>query len=792
MISSYVKIALRYLAKNKIYSFINVVGLSFSLACVMLIILYTKDEFSFDKFHKNLNFTYLIAIDVRNPDGSSFDKMGVTSNLHGPRFKDNLPEIASFVRLHNVYKDIKLGEEVTTQLILEADTNFFSFFSFPLIKGNPKRAFQNKHSVIISEDMAIRHFGNHDALNKTILFESNGTFIPYTVTGIAKRCPQNSSIQFDAVLPIRETHDEFGWVSTYVTTFVRLTDGSNVELVKSKMQKVFEEESKAAMDQVRNYGFNQSFYHELLPFADVHLSQDFKAEAGLTKASNPLYSYILSGIGIFMLAIACINFINLTIARSTKRAREIGIRKIVGGKRKQLIGQFMGESFFLCFISFGGAMVMALSLLPMFNDLVNKELSLSYLMDSKLIVAYLFILILTGLSAGFYPAVILSSYNPVQTLYSRFKLSNKSYFQRGLIVFQFAMATFMVVSTITVYLQFDYLTERDLGYQPYNVLKVVKRNLSHREAKIFSEQLSKDPDILSVSPQGHGSMNGKINGDSIMNFTYEAVNENFIGLMKITLVQGRNFSQEHSTDSAAAVIINESFSKRSGWENPIGQQVKMMDGTQSNVIGVIKDYHYESLKRKIEPQLFSLAFNPQNPSYQHLLIRIQPGTESKSLAFIETTFKKLFPMHPYSYEFYDEINLKNYEAEAKWKQVILLSAMLTIFIAGIGLFGLSILTAESRFKEVGIRKVLGASATQVVMTIYKSHLPLIFFSLIVGMPAAYYASNVWLDNYPYRIDVEIGTLIGAGLFVLMIAVITISFQTIKTALLNPVDSIRME
>jgi hypothetical protein len=413
-------------------------------------------------------------------------------------------------------------------------------------------------------------------------------------------------------------------------------------------------------------------------------------------------------------------------------------------------------------------------------------------MDNKLIVANLFILILTGLSAGFYPAVILSSYNPVQTLYSRFKLSNKSYFQRGLIVFQFAMATFMVVSTITVYLQFDYLTERDLGYQPYNVLKVVKRNLSHREAKIFSEQLSKDPDILSVSPQGHGSMNGKINGDSIMNFTYEAVNENFIGLMKITLVQGRNFSQEHSTDSAAAVIINESFSKRSGWENPIGQQVKMMDGTQSNVIGVIKDYHYESLKRKIEPQLFSLAFNPQNPSYQHLLIRIQPGTESKSLAFIETTFKKLFPMHPYSYEFYDEINLKNYEAEAKWKQVILLSAMLTIFIAGIGLFGLSILTAESRFKEVGIRKVLGASATQVVMTIYKSHLPLIFFSLIVGMPAAYYASNVWLDNYPYRIDVEIGTLIGAGLFVLMIAVITISFQTIKTALLNPVDSIRME
>ena len=792
MILSYFKIALRYLAKNKIYSFINVAGLSLSLACVMLMILYTKDEFSFDKFHNDLRSTYLIGIDVRNPDGSSFDKMGLTSILHGPIFKDNLPEINSFVRLYNVYRDIKLGEDVNSQLILEADSNFFSFFTFPLLKGSPGTVLQHKHAVVISEDMAIRHFGSDDALNKTILFESNGTFMPYTVTGIAKRCPQNSSIQFDAVLPIRETNDEFAWVSTYVSTFVKLQDGSDPEAATSKIQKVFESESKEVMAQVRSYGFTQSFYHQLQPFAEVHLSQDFKAEAGLTRASNPIYSYILSGIAIFMLVIACINFINLTVARSAKRAREIGIRKVVGSGRKQLIVQFLGESFLLCILSFIGALVLTMLLLPLFNDLINKELSLSYLMDHKLIITYLLVLILTGLAAGFYPAIILSGYDPVQTLYSRFRLSKKNYLQKGLIVFQFAMATFMVVATMTVYLQFDYLTARDLGYQPDDVIKVSKRNLSYREAKIFDEELSKNPNVLSVSPQGHGSMNGKINGDSIMNFTYEAVDPNFLDLMKIQLLLGRNFSEDFPFDSANAVIINESFVRGSGWKEPIGQQVKMMDGTKSSVVGVVKDYHYESLKRTIEPQLFSLAFNPQNPFYHDILIRIQPNSESKSIPFIQATFKKLFPMHPYSYQFYNEINLKNYETESKWKQVILLSAILTIFIAGIGLFGLSILTAESRFKEMGIRKVLGASTAELVLTIYKSHLPLIFLALIIGMPIAFYGSNVWLNNYPYRIDLEISTFFGAGILVLLIAIATISFQTIKTASLNPVDSVRME
>jgi putative ABC transport system permease protein len=792
MIKSYLKIALRYLAKNKIYSFINVAGLSLSLACVMLMILYAKDEFSFDRFQKDLSSTYLIAIDVQNPDGSAFDKMGLTSMLHGPTFKDQLPEVESFVRLNEIYRDLKLNGEIGSQKLLEADGNFFSFFTFPLIQGNPQTALQDVHSIVISTDMAIRHFGNDDALNKTILIESDGTFIPYTVTGVAKRCPQNSSIQFEAVIPLNAAQGDFGWVDASYSTFVKLNGQSDVKAVTLKMQTLFETESKQQMEEVRKYGFTQSFHHQLQPFAEIHLSEDYKAEAGLTNASSSIYSYILSGIALFILIIACINFINLTIARSAKRAKEIGIRKVVGGGRQQLIVQFLGESFLLCLLSFFAALILAQVLLPVFNNLVNKELSLSYLFDGRLIAIYLSLLIVTGALAGFYPAIVLSGYNPVKTLYNRFKFAGKNYVQKSLIVFQFSLATIMVIATLTVYKQFDYLTTKDLGYMPDHVIKISKRGLNSQQAKIFTEELSKNANIISVSPQQHTGENGKVNGDTILHFTYEVIDENFIDLFRIQMVEGRNFSSLYPSDSANSVIINQAFAKNAGWKNPLGQEVKMMDGAKRRVIGIVKDYNYESLKRTIEPQLFSLAFKEENGSYEHLLIRIQSNSESNCIPFITKTFKKLFPMEPYSYQFYDEINLMNYRAESKWKEVILLSAFLTIFVSGIGLFGLSILTAESKFKDIGIRKVLGASVKTIVFTLYKNHLSLISLALLIALPTSYYAGNIWLDNYPYRTEVGIGTFVGAALFVLLIAGMTISYQTIKTSLLNPVDSLKME
>jgi putative ABC transport system permease protein len=753
--------------------------------------LYTKDELSFDKFHDDVNSIYLIGIDVRNPDGSSQDKMAITSMFHGPRFKENLPEIQSYVRLAKTYRNIKLGEDVQSQEVMHADTNLFTFFSFPLLHGNPKTALDQLHSAVISQDMAIRHFGTEDALNKTILLEKEGAFTPYVITGVSKRCPQNSSIQFEIVLPPEDDQMNFNWVNLGVNTFLKINEGSDVNVVAAKMQKVFESESKEVMESVRKYGFTQSFYHQLQPFTDVHLNQEFKAEEGLSNASNPIYSYILSGIAIFILIIACINFVNLTIARSAKRAREIGIRKVVGSGRTQLIKQFLGESFLLCCFSFIGALLLAQLLLPIVNDVVNKELSLSYLLDSSLILAYSVLLIATGLLAGFYPAIVLSGYNPVQTLYNQFRLSGKNNFQRSLIVFQFALATVMIIATMTIYNQFEFLTTKELGFDAENVVRVTKSNLSRNELEVLNEELMKSSGIVSIAPQGHGTMNVKINGESILNCTYETVDENFINLFKIPIAVGRNFSPLFPADSAKAVVVNEAFVKIAGWKDPIGEQVKLFEGEIKVVVGVVKDYHYESIKNAIKPQLFVSTFDTQH-AYMQFLVRIKPNSEANSLPYIEKTFKRLFPMIPYTYQFYDDINLKNYEAESKWKRVILLSSLLTVFIAGIGLFGLSILTAESRHKEIGIRKILGATVNAIVFTLFKDLLSLISLSMIVAMPVAYYAGTKWLETYPYRTNVDVESIIGAGLLVLIIGLATISYQTIKTALMNPVETLKRE
>jgi putative ABC transport system permease protein len=798
IIKSYFKIALRYLAKNKLYSFINMAGLSMSLACAMLMILYTKDELSFDQFHKNVTSLYQIVIDIRNPDGSSEPKMGVTGSPHGPRFKANIPEVESYTRTQPTYWDIKLGDDVQSQIVMLADSNFFDLFSFPLLHGNPKTCLQQPNSIVVSQDMAIKYFRTEDALNKTILVQKSGAFMPYTVTGVAKQCPQNSSIQFSMLVPlvisVKEEQTSGNWVNCQFATFVKLSRGSDLKVVESKMQQLFEIESKEAMDEVRSAGFTQSFHHLLYPIAAIHLTgQDFVNEAGLVNGSNPMYSYILSGIALFILAIACINFINLTIARSVKRAKEIGIRKVVGGGRRQLIGQFLGESFLFCCLSFLGAMLLAQLLLPLFNNIVNKELSLSYLMDAKLISSYLMLLVVTGLLAGFYPAIVLSSFSPVETLYNQFRLSGKNYLQKGLVVFQFALATIMIMATLTIYLQFDYLTTKDLGYSADHVVQVAKRNLTLQEAKSFTEELLKNPSIVSVAPHAHSRQTAKINTDSIRNFPYEIVDENFIDLLRLQIIQGRNFSSSFPSDSSKAVLVNQAFVKMAGWKNPIGELVEMIPfgSGKKMVVGVVKDYHYSSLKNSIEPQLFVAAPTKDDP-YKQVLVRIMPNSEASCLPYIEKTFKKLFPLTPYSYQFSDEINQKNYEAESKWKKVILLGALLTVFIASIGLFGLSILIAEKRFKEIGIRKVLGASVRVIVFTLSRDFVILISMAMFVALPFAYYAGRSWLDTYPYRTTIGPEMFIVGGVLVLLIALATISYQSIKAALINPVEALKRD
>ena len=798
MIRNYFKIALRNIQRNKIYSFINIAGLSLGLAAAMLIILYVKDEVSYDRFQKNFDNTYRITFTMLNKDGSIQHRDGITGYLQGPKFTANVPGIQSFVRIQSGGVDIKKGTDINSEEMLKADSSFFSVFSFPLLSGNPKTCLLNPYSIVLSEDEAKKQFGTTDAIGKVVMIRKDSTFVPYSVTAVAKRCPQNSSIKFNILLPFQPTAEDLqsseNWFNFFLNTFVVLNPKADVAMVEKQMQQFYDRDSKEAMKIItEKYGdvVGKTKYG-LQPLAAMHLSKDFPANTGLTDASNPVYSYILSGIALFILLIACINFVNLTIARSIKRAKEIGIRKVVGSNRKQLIIQFLSESFILSFIAFVMAVGIVKLVLPVFNDLSNKALSLSYLFDARLIAFYIVLFVATTLLAGFYPALVLSGYNPVQTLYSRFTLSGKNYLQKSLVVLQFALASFLIIATIIIYLQFNYLTTEKLGYDDSNLVLVGKDGLKRGEATIFQDQLMKDPDIIGVAPKngGYWGTRAKVNGDSAIDFTYETVNESFLPLLKIPLVAGRNFSKDFPSDSSLSVIVNESFVKQAGWKNPVGQEVNFwFDNKKYTVIGEVKDYHFQPMNQKISPQLFTMT--PDN-EFGMVYIKIRPQTATSSLAYIQKTFKNLFPFSPYSYTFKQDENFKNYEAEAKWKQIMLFGAVLTIFISCIGLFGLSVLSAEKRTKEIGIRKVLGASVRSVVTTLSKDFLKLVLIAMIIAIPAAWLASNKWLENYPYRISLSWWMFALAGMLVIIIALATVSFQAIKSARANPVDSLRSE
>ena len=795
---NFFKIAWRNLIRNKIYSFINILGLSLGLACAMLIMLYVKDEVSYDKFHTDVDTIYRVVSAREDKDGNE-RKNSNTGFLQGPVFTENVPEIDAFVRIQVGRKDVKMDTEVVSEDLLYVDPNFFSMFSFPVVYGNQETSLKDPQSVVISEELATKQFGTTDAVGKTLMLREGEAFVPYTVTAITKKCPQNSSIKFDMLLPFKASNEDMAngenWFNSFLNTFVTVKPGSNLGLVNDKIQKTYLSESAEAAKIIsERYGDMGALgVYSLQPFTDMHLNKELPAQNGLSDASNPMYSYILSGIALFVLLIACINFVNLTVARSVRRSKEIGIRKVVGGERKQLIVQFLGESFLLCFFAFALAIVLVQLALPVFNELSNKVLALSYLFDVKLILGYTALFIVTGLLAGFYPALVLSNYNPVETLYSRFILSGKNYLQKSLVVLQFALASFLIISTLVIYKQFNFLTTQELGYDDSNLVVVEKEGLTRDQFALFKEQLKSDPNIVDVAGKNNGFWfsAAKVNGEQQVNFAYEIVSESYIPMLDIKFVEGRNFSDKHPSDPTHSIIVNESFVKEAGWKNPIGETVDFWynEGEKYTVIGVVEDYHFYALNQRISSQIFLMK--PES-SFGEALIKIKPNGATDALNHIAATFKQVFPVNPYSYVFKDDQNKREYEAEAKWKQIMLFSAILTIFISCIGLFGLSVLSAEKRTKEIGIRKVLGASVNHVVTILSKDFIILVVIALVIAVPIAWLVAGQWLQDYPYRIELGWQVFVAAAALVIFIALSTVSFQAIKAAISNPVKSLRTE
>lgn len=797
MIKNYFITAFRNLRRNKFYSLINIFGLSIGIATCMLILLYTKDEVSYDRFHENGNSIYRLTADLTNNQGEK-NKLGSTGMMPGPVFKEQVPEVVDYVRVQSAGFTVKKGTEVFDEFALYADANFFTFFTFPLTHGNKKHALDGTHSVVISEKLAEKYFGSTDVVGKTLEMNTGEKFEAFEITGVVPESPQNSSLRLNMVVPMKFAQtqdDDKTWMNFFLNTFVAIAPGSDLKKVEAKMNKVFLAEADEQIKKMeKEYGLNEKIAYNLQPLTEIHLSTDYRADNGLTGASNPVYSYILSGIAVFMLIIACVNFINLTVARSLKRAKEIGVRKVVGSERRQLIYQFLGESFIITLLAFIISCALTAAILPFFNAMANKELAFSYLFDWKLIGTFFILFIITGLLAGFYPALVLSNFNPVETLYGRFKFNGKNYLSKGLVVLQFSLATLLIISTITVYLQFNYLVNYSLGYDDKNVMVVNAASMKREKFEVLKNELLKSPLVKEVSGKQPGFQYtlAHINGSHEIDFNIKRIDDNYFSLFKIPVVKGRLFSKEFPTDSISSVVVNESFVKTAGWKEPIGQIVDFFydkEKEKFKVIGVVKDYHFSDLKQTIGPELFTIE-----PAYKlgEVYIKTNEGNKAGVLNYVEGVFKKQFPSHPYSYIFKDDQNRENYEDEAKWKQIMFYSALLTIFISCIGLFGLASLAAEKRAKEMGIRKVFGASISIIIKKLTVDFIKLVIIACVISAPIAWLLMNKWLQNYPYKIELSVFVFLLIIMVILFISFITVAYQALKSARANPIKSLRTE
>jgi putative ABC transport system permease protein len=797
MFRNYLTIALRNLTRNRVFSFINIAGLSLGLACCLLIVLYAKDEISFDRFQKNGANLYRITCRIISKQRDRDNRYGLAGMTEGPSFKHSIPEVKAFIRTNEQDFILRHGTATFAQRATWVDSNFFSVFSFPLLSGNPATVLADPQSVVLTEDMAKKYFGTTDAVGKTLEFEINNKFENFTVSGIAKRSPANSSIGFDILLPfayLERQYSDRGWLNLNFSTFLLLQPGANAQTVSDKMQQVYLSESAEQRAQASQHGFSETFIWGLQPFNMMHLDTSIE-DAGVKSVSNPLYSYILTGIALFILGIACINFINLTIAQSLKRSKEIGLRKVVGSSRAQLVWQFLGESVVLTAIAFLLAFALAELALPLFNEMANKQLSLIYLFDAPLVASFIGLFLLTGFAAGFYPALVLSRFKPVDTLYQRnTRLMGKNYLAKSLVVLQFSLATFLVITTIFFYSQYNFLTHTSPGYDDNNLLvvNITGQGDSTKLMDVFRTEFSRIPGVLRTALTLDGRfITGAKAADRDLAVEYDHIDEDYLPTIGVNIVAGRNLSRDFPSDSSKSVLVNEAFVKEAGWKDAIGKTVDRLNGGDQKwtIVGVVKDYHYASMKEKLGPQVLT---NTANMSWGRFLLRLDPASTPRTLKAIEDTYRRLFPWHPFNHFFVHEKNTLEYDQEARWRQIITCSAILTIFISCIGLFGLALLSIRQRTKEIGVRKVLGAGVWQVISLVSRNFVGLVFLAFLLAIPISWYVVGRWLDNFPYRVPINPWIFIAAALLTLFVAAFTVGIQALRAARANPAGSLRVD
>jgi len=799
MLKNYLKITLRNIKRYKGYAFINTAGLAIGMACCLLIVLYIQSELSFDRYHEKADRIYLLK---RHGLYGGKELTSSSNNaLSAVYMKKDFPEIENTVRIGFMpdpavrYKNKKFYVDRT----LFADDSFLEIFTYPMLKGDPKTALKSPFSVVITEEIANKYFGDEDPIGKSLRFNNKDN---YTVTGVVENVTRNSHLLFDMLCSFQTLYSQNpkghpflnDFIANNFRTYILLQKGASPNALETKFPEFIE---KHGGNRLKFIGSTMEYF--LMPLTKIHLHTPLSGVK--TGIGSILYIYIFSLIAVIILIIACINFMNLATARSAKRAQEVRMRKVLGAVKWELVRQFLFESFFYSFFALFLAIGLTEIALPTMSSVVGYELSLDYFKMLWLMPAFLGITIFVGFAAGSYPAFYLSAVQPVRVLKGGVKTGNKnSLFRSVLVVVQFAASVTLIIVTVIIVRQLAYMKNKNPGFNKEQVVVLPFRDEELRKSLgTIKTELKSYSGIINIAVSSDiPGQNPQYNQKHPEGFPFNQpqlmydlnVDEDFISTMGMEIIEGRDFSKEFGGEQKAA-IINETAAKQFGWENPVGKRIGGYRGLKT-VVGIVRDYHQLPVSREIKPLYIRIDPKDKYNPYRMLSVKIAPGNISRTINFIETKWNEIYPNHPFDYFFLDESFGEQFREIERTKKLTSYFSGLAIFIACLGLYGLASFMAEQRTKEIGIRKVLGATTSGIVYLISRDLTKMVALANAIAWPVAYLLMRKWLTSFPYRVNITVLTFLFSGIVVLIIGVATVSYQSIKAGLTDPVDSLKYE
>jgi len=807
MFRNYIKVAIRNLWKNKGFSAINIFGLAIGLACFLLIFLYVIDELSYDRYNKNASRIYRVHSEINF--GGNILNLAVTSDPMGATLKKDYPQVEEFTRLYasGFWLFRKGNEFIRENHVLYADSTVFKVFTLPFITGDPNTALNEPKTLVISESAAKKYFGTTDVIGKTMESDDH---VLHKITGVMRDIPAESHFQADFLYPMKDAQYSWGnFLSHNHWTYILLKPGTNAKAFEKNFKQVVQKyvfpQAQEMMKVPSVEEFEKSgnkVEYKLMPLTDIHLHSDLTAEIGVN--GNAQFVYIFGAVALFLLLIACINFMNLSTARSANRAQEVGIRKVLGTQRKNLIFQFLTESTLMAILSLFIAVGIAYLILPLFNEISTKSLSFRSFLRPAILIPIIFLPFVVGLLAGSYPAFFLSSFRPIEVLKGKLAMRGGNVNIRStLVVFQFFISIVLITATIIVYKQLNFIQNRQLGYNKDQVLVLNQTWSLDKNVDAFKNEMLKVPGVQSATVSGFLPVNSSRNDNTFypkpvfdakdaLSMQIWSVDYDYIKTLGMKMVKGRAFSREFGTDSSG-IIINEVAANYLGFADPIGKKLYTYDDLQAKtvseftIIGVVKNFNYESLRQGIGPLGMHLANHAGNIS-----LKVDASNIPNIIKEASAKWKSMAQGIPISYQFLDEAFDQMYRNEQRVGKIALIFSILTILIACLGLFGLATFIAEQRTKEIGIRKVLGASVSNIVSMLSKDFVKLVLISAIIAIPVAWWGINKWLEDFAYRVHLSWWIFLLAGVGAIAIALATISFQAIRAAVMNPVKNLRTE